>query len=1396
MAKTCAPWITLFLYAAVGAAPLRAQDPTAACPADDVPAQIEVLPFEQVGNTCDFLDQVRMYGGTTCRIQRVDYSGPDPIYKVRLNPGNRGVAFHLDLDVDPSADLVLALLSRCGDGASCVNSSPDFIGGGAEEISAAAYPPGVYYLMIDSAADRRGHCGAYRLTVTGTNPTPDLSLVVTAPESAVAGTTLTYTLSVTNSGALDATGLLLTQTLPPGTSLSSASPGCLCVVPGKVLCSIDRLPIGAQVSRQVTVKLNPAVRGTLFSLATVRSIEGDPTPANNESRVTTRVIAQSDLSITKDASRASVVAGKDELTYTLKVRNHGPSDANQVVVTDDLPAEVDSPSAPGCTITGLKVTCPIGKLAPGARAQVTIQVGVKSSAFQSLRNHASVAALEPGLVELVPGNNAVTRKTQVTRLTDLSVTKTGPDSVVAGDELTYQITVVNNGFSDSMGAVVTDTLPSGVCVVRETGCDVPIQPLTFLTGPLPKGDHEDLSLKIRVASSLRVTQIINKASVTPVNGSEMDRTTTNDSASWVTTVEIQADLGLTKTATPVAGTSTVLAGETLLYTLTVTNHGPSDSSGGTISDPLHADLKLVASPDKCHQDQEGGPVICPVPARAVDESYEARFVVKVAAGAPGPITNQATVIGNDPDPDGGNDSNIVLTTPVSRQADLAVSLSDSPDPVREGVELTYTLTLTNGGPSDAANVTVALALAASPVLDSTPPDCTASLTDMGLDGSCSLVPAGSSKIFKVHVVAPAASETPLLATAHVSSAAMNDPMSTNDTAVAQTALVEAGVTAADLAVTKSAEVEAVVAGDLLRYTLEVVNHGPDVATEVKVEDPLMAGLTLVVPIDPVDCTGLESSVSGVTWSVGDLGFGELKRCTFLVRVDPTFTEEAVRNMARVTSAVMDNPNPDNDTSAVETPVLKVPPLILPFFQTDGDPSGASTRFAVRNPAAAPVCAVFEYFPPLTAQNESTCIVPKGVVATEIFHSSTDEHGYVGITPVVDCSRCQTCGGCALPEPTAGLAGDFFRSDSDQGPVGGELLLSTITVGRPSELCRRWVTRFVGSRSEVVFFIPELPAGGATAQGRVYNEAGDFVQTVKVPASEKAFRRTIGDLKAGEQLDDGVLASAGTIEWELPEGILGNLSATLRAAGNAVALPGICRRPPAVLDLGAEPPLLLPYFKIDRTAPTGPTTLFAVRNLTDREVQVHYEYLRSDGMLDLDEPPIALAGHAMRSVDLRNVAGLTADEGFLRITPLPDVADSGRREQILGGDYIRRDDTSSQKDRAAGSALVNTGRLCRRWDVRFIQKAGTTTNFVFYLGAPETPVTGKAYDNDGQLVSGFQAPTSTSAAFEVSAGALGLENQEGSVEWELGAVGHVAAVFRNENVGSVLVPGVCRDLEVP
>lgn len=129
------------------------------------------LPWNDTGNTCGgFTNTVTTYTGT-CGLP-FPYGGEDVIYEMTLGAGNT-VDFSMDL-TGSTGDLVLFILSTCGDGTTCVVNSQDSIGVGVgpELIASQAYTPGTYYVYVDSyySAGSPGSCGTYDLTVNGTVP--------------------------------------------------------------------------------------------------------------------------------------------------------------------------------------------------------------------------------------------------------------------------------------------------------------------------------------------------------------------------------------------------------------------------------------------------------------------------------------------------------------------------------------------------------------------------------------------------------------------------------------------------------------------------------------------------------------------------------------------------------------------------------------------------------------------------------------------------------------------------------------------------------------------------------------------------------------------------------------------------------------------------------------------------------------------------------------------------------------------------------------------------------------------------------------------------------------------------------------------------------------------------
>lgn len=162
----------------------------------------------------------------------------------------------------------------------------------------------------------------------------------------------------------------------------------------------------------------------------------------------------------------------------------------------------------------------------------------------------------------------------------------------------------------------------------------------------------------------------------------------------------RADVSIAKTATPAAA----IAGANLTYTLQVTNAGPDSASNVTVTDSLPPGVAVVSVSPGC---VVASRVTCSVGTLASGAGATFAIVVavssRVANGAA--LVNTATVAANEVDPSPANNTASVSTT-VARQVDLAITKTDQPDPVALGGNVTYTIVVSNAGPSDASGVTV------------------------------------------------------------------------------------------------------------------------------------------------------------------------------------------------------------------------------------------------------------------------------------------------------------------------------------------------------------------------------------------------------------------------------------------------------------------------------------------------------------------------------------------------------------------------------------------------------------------------------------------------------------------------------------------------------------------
>jgi uncharacterized repeat protein (TIGR01451 family) len=242
-----------------------------------------------------------------------------------------------------------------------------------------------------------------------------------------------------------------------------------------------------------------------------------------------------DLSIAKGDSPDPVTVGSP-LTYTLTVENAGPDVAEDVGVTDDLPASVTLVSAVSSTGSCLPstgtVTCSIGSLASGGGATVTI--GVTPNSPGIITNSASVQAStdDPDLTD-----NSASEDTSVQAVAgqaDLSLTKSAPAKVRTGQRLTYTIVVKDLGPDAATGVTVTDLLPSGVTLVsatlREGSCNQSGGTVTCDLGSLATG--KKATVKILVTST-SVGTITNTAAVSANESDPNGENNTDDATTIV-----------------------------------------------------------------------------------------------------------------------------------------------------------------------------------------------------------------------------------------------------------------------------------------------------------------------------------------------------------------------------------------------------------------------------------------------------------------------------------------------------------------------------------------------------------------------------------------------------------------------------------------------------------------------------------------------------------------------------------------------------------------------------------------------------------------------------------------------------------------------------------------------
>lgn len=604
---------------------------------------------------------------------------------------------------------------------------------------------------------------------TGMNAVPftasdaaDLSLTKTHAGAFVRGGTGTYRLTVANSGPSTSGAVTVTDTLPPGLtyrSFSGTGWSCSGCSASSQTVTLTRaaLASGASSFVDLTVDVAAGAASTLNNSAVVSQATtptlNDPAAGNNAASDATTVAnpGEADLVVTK--TRDDVMTPGGEETYTIDVRNDGPSSVvGPITMTDVLPQGLTFVSAIGagwnCDATGQTVTClrTSGLASLESAPPITLTVSVAADAPARSTNKTSAT----GALDNDPNDPNNVDVLDVVRVgsADLWIEKSHTGSFSRGGNGKYSIVVGNRGPNAAETPRVVDTLPSGLTFTSATGagwtCSNSGQTVTCDAQEDLPADSTAETLTINVAVATGASSVVtNRATVCSIqqpsavagcpdqNQGTSEVAVSDNAAEDVTGTVSPTDLALSKTASP----TSVATGAPFTYTLTVTNNGPNAATNVTIVDtlPVYLDAASISTnpgPSNTsttpYCDVTNREVTCAmgtVPATAGANTATATITAEALPTAAGrTIVNSATVFSDLGDTTPGNDGAsapvsvtgaLVNARPVAADktltvahrsaagGDVVLSASDA-----DGDPLTFELPSADGG---AAHGTVTIA---------------------------------------------------------------------------------------------------------------------------------------------------------------------------------------------------------------------------------------------------------------------------------------------------------------------------------------------------------------------------------------------------------------------------------------------------------------------------------------------------------------------------------------------------------------------------------------------------------------------------------------------------------------------------------------------------------------
>ncbi|MCJ8146678.1 hypothetical protein MKI79_07165 [Acinetobacter sp. A3.8] len=804
---------------------------------------------------------------------------------------------------------------------------------------------------------------------------------------------------------LTKTGTTINCTATAGAVCPTAANRTVALIESASGIVIPTLPSGGTLTFTISANVT-ALNGTVSNTATIAVPVGiyEEDTANNSATDTDSVYPRANLGITKTDSQTAMNAG-GTTTYDIVVSNSSASTSpvSNAIFTDPAVTGLTKTAITCASVSGSAV-CPAaadltianveaatGIVIPSLPVNSSLRFTITASVTAESGNVSNVAniAMPAGGTDTDTTNNSATDTNSVTPRADLGVVKTqragtsgtftrDPVSIVPlgvlGSVVEYQLVMTNNGPATVTGATFADIIPSPfvfnsfqestptsgngatACTATNSGNTV--------TGTFSGPSGATCRVVIRATAPLLAATgtYTNTATVNRPNTIH-DPDTTNNSSSVETAIAPAADMAIEKLQSLTNGSFavtdlTVNQGSNVFYQIKVTNNGPTGIGGlltGTASftDTVPTNITnltlLTAGTTACPAPTINGQTVSGAFSGASGASCT--YIVQGTATTVGSITNTATVSSTGlSDTVTSNNSSAVNLTIVPA-ADLEITKSDSLTSTYTGDEVTYTIAVTNKGPS-AANGAL-FKDAAVTGLSKTSLTCAASngascplapdLNIANIESTNGLaiptLPNGGVVTFTVKANVTATSGNVSNVATITAPSGTTDPVTTNNSA---TDTDSVSLPPADLSITKTDGVTATHTGDEVTYTVVVTNNGPRAANGALFRDAVATGLTKT----SVTCSATNSAscplatdltISNIE-STNGLAIPTLPNggvVTFTIKANVTATSGNVSNVATITAPSGTTDPVSTNNSATDTDSVSLPPADLSITKTDG-----------------------------------------------------------------------------------------------------------------------------------------------------------------------------------------------------------------------------------------------------------------------------------------------------------------------------------------------------------------------------------------------------------------------------------------------------------------------------